>query len=495
MNIKMLAIQKFVGLLLALFFCVVTIDAQLPNSDARFEMKVKLNERNLQSGQFELDIKKITVPGISIEDQIEVFDEAGTKIDVALLNIFISNKTHPWLIQISTSNISISKATRKYYDVKIVLKKKFRRVKDLLEALPTVMAEKFSRERTDEEKVLMVAPFGSSPGGGGADTSIKAPLYRSSPLSSRFLTQILFDFRLDRGSSGKSETNLLNIGLLFQKTFLLGKARIGKEKGSNETFKSRYFKETAKLSKSPAENELESLSLFLETEAKNAANAKMPFFRTTTLDWINPGIESGVGGFFHGSVINFVNRSNFELSTGEINTPTLKNFFFNLRLLPISFEYGANLRDKDNHARQGKSIFRVNTGASALIKLRFPCADDIFADRIELELKGSNRHLFRKESAYDELSKTNSGVADGNKYALETSLKYVFGFPIPVPSKLFGIKLPDFRLRPAFVVTYRNGYFPPVYAHTNGVTWRFTIATGGNRNVPADTLKLSDLFR
>jgi hypothetical protein len=124
------------------------------------------------------------------------------------------------------------------------------------------------------------------------------------------------------------------------------------------------------------------------------------------------------------------------------------------------------LRNPDDPGRQGSALFRLNTGAVAKFTYHFPCRVDLVVNRIELEMKAMNRHLLNDESAFDSDTKKTNLLAHGNKYITQADLRFIFGFVIP-------IKYLD--RRPAVTVTFKNGFFPPLYIYTNKVSVRFTL--------------------
>lgn len=99
---------------------------------------------------------------------------------------------------------------------------------------------------------------------------------------------------------------------------------------------------------------------------------------------------------------------------------------------------------------------------------------DLLANRIQFEFKAVNRHLFREESSFDRVHERYDALVRGNRYSLQVDAKYVFGFVTPIPR---------FKRRPALVVTYKNGFFPPSYIFNNAVTFHFALESADSDNV------------
>src|SRR6185503_2672164 len=109
-------------------------------------------------------------------------------------------------------------------------------------------------------------------------------------------------------------------------------------------------------------------------------------------------LELNFSGLRPGPVNNFINNSELQIRTAS-KAFISEHLFCSLKLATLGLESGVNLRNRDNIGQQGRGIVRLNTGGTLKVKFRFPCRDDLLADRIELEIKGTNRYLFNEESA------------------------------------------------------------------------------------------------
>ena len=171
-------------------------------------------------------------------------------------------------------------------------------------------------------------------------------------------------------------------------------------------------------------------------------------------------------------MINFVNNTEFQLRTGT-RALILTNLLWSFNLIPLGLESGVTLRNKDLPSMKGQGILRLDTGAAVKIALHCPLLQRHPGNRIQFEFKAVNRYLLRDESVFDRITKRYDALVRGDRYSIQTDLKYVFGFVTPITR---------FKRRPALVVTYKNGFIPPGYIFNNAVTFHFTMESDDDDN-------------
>ena len=358
-----------------------------------------------------------------------------------------------------------------------------------------LLPEVLSYEKTSRERRMFLGMSTSVPSGAGAELAANAHLYRGSIIDlGKKINQIDFNLGMDRLSDPQADPNYLNVGVEFKKIIPFHWRKL------NQTLR-RYRAATTQLRAMTAAAAAPSDSAQIE-DAQNTVSAivedsidlKKAFFRDIEIKPFAPRLEMNFSGIRPGPVINFINNTELQLRT------TAKPFFsdhlfWSLQLAPIGLESGVTLRNRDNITQAGHGIVRLNSGGSLKIKFRFPCRDDLLADRIELEFKGIQRYLFNEENAFNPITKRNDLLVKGRRYATQVDFRYVFGFKVPFPSRIFGFKLPDITRKPAITVSYKNGYFPPVYQFNNFVRVRFSLATGDEDNSSDIRVSEQDLLR
>jgi hypothetical protein len=362
-------------------------------------------------------------------------------------------------------------------------------------AFAALLPEVLSHEKTSRERRMLLGPSMSFPAGGGMELAGNAHLYRGSLIDlGKKINQIDFNLSMDRLSDPQADPNYLNVGVEFKKIIPFHWRKL------NQTLQ-RYRVAATRLRAMTNANEatvegpqMAEAQEMVSSTLEDTLDLKKSFFRSIEMKALAPRVEMNFSGIRPGPVINFVNNSEFQLRTAE--KPFISDhLFWSLQLAPVGFESGVTLRNRDNLAQQGHGIVRLNTGGTLKIKFRFPCRDDLLADRIELEVKGMNRHLFNDESAYNPINKRNDLLVKGNRYATQVDFRYVFGFRVPFPTSIFGLKLPDVTRKPAITVSYKNGYFPPVYQFNNFVRVRFALASGDDDNSSDIRVSEQDLLR
>lgn len=344
-----------------------------------------------------------------------------------------------------------------------------------------MLPEVLSYEKTSRERRMLMGPSMSFPAGGGAEFVANAHLYRGSIIDlGKLINQIDFNLNMDRFSDPQADPNYLNVGVEFKKIIPFHWRKL------NQTLQ-RYRTATTQLramtsaAAAPDSAQMADAQEMVSATLDDTLDLKNSFFRDIEIKPFAPRAEMNFSGIRPGPVINFINNTELQLRTAA--KPFIsKHLFWSLQLAPIGLESGVTLRNRDNAAQQGRGIVRLNTGGTLKIKFRFPCRDDLLADRIELEFKGIQRYLFNDENAYNPITKRNDLLVHGKRYATQVDFRYIFGFRVPFPTRIFGFNLPDITRKPAITVSYKNGYFPPVYQFNNFVRVRFTLASGDEDN-------------
>ena len=356
-----------------------------------------------------------------------------------------------------------------------------------------VLPEVLSYEKTSRERRMLMGPSMSFPGG-GAELTANAHLYRGSIIDlGKKINQIDLNVNMDRFSDLQADPNYLNIGVEFKKIIPFHWRKL------NETLR-RYRFANTRLQAMANSNTVVSESAQMDalnavsSTVENTIDLKEAFFRSIEIKPFAPRAEMNFSGIRPGPVINFVNNTELQLRTAA--KPFLsKNLFWSLQLAPIGLETGITLRNRDNITQAGHGIVRLNAGGALKIKFKFPCRDDLLADRIELEFKGIQRYLFNEESAFNPVTERNDLLVKGRRYSTQVDFRYIFGFRVPFPKRIFGFNLPDITRKPAVTVSYKNGYFPPVYQFNNAVRVRFTLASADEDNSSDIRVSQGDLLK
>ena len=357
-------------------------------------------------------------------------------------------------------------------------------------ALPEVL----SYEKTSRERRMLLGPSMSFPGG-GAELSANAHLYRGSIIDlGKKINQIDLNVNMDRFSDLQADPNYLNVGVEFKKIIPFHWRKL------NQTLRRYRFADTRLRAMANASTGAQESAQFAEVQnlvsmtVDDTQDLKRSFFRDIEIKPLAPRLEMNFSGIRPGPVTNFVNNTELQLRTAS--KPFLSdNLFWSLQLAPIGLETGVTLRNRDNVTQAGHGIVRLNAGGVLKIKFRFPCRDDLLADRIELELKGIQRYLFNEESAFNPVTERNDLLVKGRRYSTQVDFRYIFGFTVPFPKRIFGFNLPNITRKPAVTVSYKNGYFPPVYQFNNAVRVRFTLASADEDNSSDIRVSQGDLLR
>jgi hypothetical protein len=326
--------------------------------------------------------------------------------------------------------------------------------------------------KTPEEKHFFMSPALSAPGGMMAEMGMHPVLFRGDLLKmNRPINQIDFGINMAKGSAHRADPNFFNMGLNFRKVIPL------RRKEANELIKaSERIEEQvaqAQLDGRLSGDEAKLLNATLSSALKDIDDFRQNFVRALVITPLSPRLEMNLRALRPGPVINFVNTTDFQLRTGtkQMMHPSM---FWSLKLTPVALESGVTVRQQDLPALKGRGVLRLNTAAEVRLALHFPCMTDLLANRIQFDFKAVNRHLFREESAFDRVRERYDALVRGNRYSLQTDARYVFGFTTPIP---------HFKRRPALVVTYKNGFFPPSYIFNNAVTFHFAFESADSDNL------------
>ena len=361
-------------------------------------------------------------------------------------------------------------------------------------AFAAVLPEVLSYEKTSRERRMLLGMATSFPSGGGAELAANAHLYRGSIIDlGKKINQIDFNLAMDRLSDPQADPNYLNVGVEFKKIIPFHWRKL------NETLR-RYRAATTRMramtnaSAPPEGAQIAEAQDTVSAIVDDTLDLKNSFFRDIEIKPLAPRLEMNFSGIRPGPVTNFVNNTELQLRTASKRFLS-DHLFWSLQLAPIGLESGVTLRNRDNITQAGHGIVRLNTGGTLKLKFRFPCRDDLLADRIELEFKGIQRYLFNEENAFNEITKRNDLLVKGRRYATQIDFRYIFGFTVPFPTRIFGFKLPDITRKPAVTVSYKNGYFPPVYQFNNFVRVRFSLASADEDNSSDIRVSERDLLR
>ena len=300
-------------------------------------------------------------------------------------------------------------------------------------------------EKTADEKYFFGSLNLSDLARGDGELHVNRNVWDTSVLKSRLFNQVKFDFHFDTTSGN---TRAMDFGLTFRKFFLRG----GLKKAVKEA--------AASDGGGP---------LNFGLAAAIVEDHQDDFVRQLLLDPFAPHLEIDMKGLRPGPVVNFTSTSTIQVRTSA--RPIGKRMWWSYRLVPVGFEGGVNLRNKENKERERKPIARFYTAGTLKLFLESPCRDDTLFSGIDFEATVLNRHLLVEESRFDRVTKLADRSFGGNRYAVRLDLKYLFG---PVIRQL--------NRRPALRITYKNGYFPPVYDFTNGIRFGFTLETNDNTN-------------
>jgi hypothetical protein len=300
-------------------------------------------------------------------------------------------------------------------------------------------------EKVTEEKYMFAAMNLSDIARGDAEMHLNRTLWDTSVLKSRLFNQVKFVLHYDTTSG---DTRALNMGLDFRKFML----RSGLKKDIKATG----------VATPGGPVKLNLTTAIVEDHQDD-------FMRELLLDPFAPHLEMDMKGLRPGPVINFTSTSTLQLRTRA--REITKRVWWSSRLIPAGFEGGVNLRNKENKERARDPLARFYTGGTLKVFLISPCRDDTLFSALDFEATALNRHLFVAESLFDRANERADRSVSGNRYAIRLDLKYYFG---PVIRQL--------NRRPAIRITYKNGYFPPVYAFTNGVRFGVAFETNDNTN-------------
>jgi hypothetical protein len=302
------------------------------------------------------------------------------------------------------------------------------------------------------------------------------------------LNQIDLGLSLDKGSGRTSDPDFLDIGANFRKIFPLHRQSMAKEINS---LLDKAMISTATLNATASDQakfiqSADYLDRATRRTIEEVDKQEPAFFRAIVLTPLAPRLETSLRGHQAGFLINFVNSSDIQIRTGTVPVLGSSHFTWDMKVNPLALEAGTVIRNPDDPSRKGSPIARLNAGASGKLTYNFKCGDDVIVNRIEFEVKGINRHLFNDESAFNATTQKAAALVRGNKYAAEADFRFVFGLRIPIKY---------FNRHPAVTVSYKNGFFPPLYAYNNSVSVHFTFETDNDSSFKDMSLHIGDIER
>lgn len=299
--------------------------------------------------------------------------------------------------------------------------------------------------KTSDEKNAFVGlsvsvPTGSEGGDteGNGDIAFNKLLYNPKLGTSTLFDKINLGFQLKKGSEEGADPRHLTVGLTFRKTFFFYGDEI-RQLGA--ALRNPALADNPAL---PGTQDLQSDTV------RRIRDLQDHFFNA--LLWDNAfRFEGDVKGTSIGNVSNLLWDSQLQIASVS-QAFAGKSGFINFRWLPVGVEAGYNLTNNDDKDQEKHSLLRLKTGLTLTLAYSAP-NEKQFLSRVEFETKAVTRYLFRRESAFDEDTKMALVTDKGNKYWIQSDLKFMFG-----NTTQFG--------RVGFRVNFNRGSLPPVYAFT-----------------------------
>jgi hypothetical protein len=448
-----------------------------------------------------IDVSSIALPLITTKDQFDVYiADAGQRSQriESLASNGITFDSGKLRLMLSAKTLT----HRSKVLVVIQLTDEFAQSKFVLDNISNFVRDQIAYEKPAGDRHLFVSGFGSSPAGGGVETNVNPILYKGDPVwgKNSFINQILLEAKLNavnlqRGSisldSGLVFRKMIPLNLEWIRTFSQGERKNGKRSGG---FAKAYEEEAQELNATfanPGKSRLDKSKIvasfhnFLVSKygalvaqyRERFAKGNGPYFKDLSIDWFSPKLEIGGGSVFKSRVANLLSQSSFALHSRE--GQVARNLFVIADIMPVGIEVGRRLRGTT--LNKSRAIARLTSSADVLLRFRFPCRDDIFADRLEFETKFTERHLLRSEMDPANASK----LVTGNKYYVRSDLRYVLGFRVPIPY---------LHMKPAFVLSYVNGYNPPIFNYVHGFKFQFTLVSDDKRSTNDTNTSVVHLF-
>ncbi|MCA1566314.1 MAG: hypothetical protein LC803_11880 [Acidobacteria bacterium] len=333
-------------------------------------------------------------------------------------------------------------------------------INELVDATTEALKNAVASAKTSEEKNIFAALNVTVPSGGGdtegsGDIIINRNL-QSLPFGQGLFDRLNFGLKLKKASEDKADPRHFETGLTFRKTFLVNRAKI-------EAVKDAIDRTTAgSLNLAPTTTVMTLKNGMQSNDPEQIINdLQKDFFRGLVFDNAVK-FEGDVDGASIGNISNL-------LYDGQLQVTTVSRVignqtgFWNFRLIPVGFEAGYNLKNEDDPSNEKHSLARFKTGA---VFNMFYQADNQNAllNRLDFEVQGVNRYLFKSESVFDETTQKANLIEKGNKYWLQADLKFLFG-----PRVQAG--------RVGFRASFRRGSLPPVYAFNKAFTFGIVFET------------------
>lgn len=327
--------------------------------------------------------------------------------------------------------------------------------------------------KTPDEKNVFAGLNITVPSGKGGKTEGSGDIIfnrdlSNTPVGQRFFDQLNFGLKLNKASEINADPRHFEMGLQFRKVFLFNRAKIRAVRDAlNGT--------------PPNSPTLTSASKSFNLKSGNPSSdpvllindLQKDFFRSLLFDNA-VRFEGDVKGASIGNVSNLLYDAQLQLTTVSRAVGGQAGFW-NFRLIPAGLEAGYNLKNDDNKSNEKHSLARVKTGAVLELFYQANNPDD-FLNRVEFNVQALDRYLFRRESAFDDTTKKAVLVEKGNKYWLQSDLKFMLG-----PKTQIG--------RVGFRASFRRGSLPPVYAFTKAFNFGIVFESGENDNSTEIKLK------
>jgi hypothetical protein len=141
--------------------------------------------------------------------------------------------------------------------------------------------------------------------------------------------------------------------------------------------------------------------------------------------------------------------------------------FFNFRVIPAGVELGRNLRN-ENEAVEKYYIGRFKFGGELNFYYDPIDKETAFPKRIEFNLQGVNRYLWRDETAFDEATMMSTSIAKGHKSWVQGDLYVFLG---ETQQGRFGFKVSGLR-----------GKLPPTFADTKALTFGLVFQSADDKS-------------
>ncbi len=335
-------------------------------------------------------------------------------------------------------------------------------INDLVNGTRDILKQAVAHAKTDDEKDIfagfqIVVPSGSAKTQGDGDISLNKSLYAIPVGRGTLFDELNFGLHIKKATQETADARHFEMGLTFRKTFLRHRDKIlAVADAINRTAPgATAMADTSTMVK---------LRNHLSTTKPEQiiSDLQQDFFRGFL--WDNGfQFEGDVKGFSIGNVSNLLYNTQLHVTTVSRAIGNRAGFW-NFRLIPAGLEVGYNINNGDNKSKERQSLARLKAGAALNLFYQAENPNDLL-NRVELSIQGVDRYLLRRESAFDDNTKKAILVEKGNRYWLQSDLKFMFGPRTPIGS--VGIK-----------IGFRRGSLPPVYAFNKAFNIGLLFETG-----------------